>query len=190
MNLGGWLSDDLVTKSEGALTLKPGVLPAALPVLTFTADGQSAKVISIPLAALLRPSGRLCIVQFDRPQALIPRSAPDRIVFGAMVVSAMLVTLDYNSGLVGVAQRSVAAAESSSAACAPARSCRAVETFVLESNKCKHPCSSRWFYKYDAATLECTATSVIPSTIFTVIVLLAAIEVALALFSSHAGTIL
>jgi hypothetical protein len=190
MNLRGWLSDDHVSKSEGALTLKPGVHPEVLPVLTFTADGQSTRVISIPLAALLRPSGRLCVVQFDRPQSLIPRSVPDRIVFGAMVVSSMLVTLDYNSGLVGVAQRSVAAADSSSVACALPRSCRDVETFILESNSCHHPCSNRWFFKYDSATLECTATSVIPSTIFTVVVVLATIELALVLFNHNAGNIL
>jgi hypothetical protein len=190
MNLRGWLSDDHVSKSEGSLSLKPGVLPEVLPVLTFTADGQSTQVISVPLAALLRPSGRLCIVQFDRPQALVPRALPDRIVFGAMVVSAMLVTLDYSSGIVGLAQRSVAAADGSSAACALARSCRDVETFILESNTCHHPCSNRWFFKYDSTTLQCAATSVIPSSIFAAVVVLVTIELALALLNSNAGGIL
>ncbi len=186
----GWLSDDDVAKGDGTLTLKPGRSPEVLPVLTFTPDGLSARAISVPLAALLRPSGRLCVIQFDRPSSIIQRASTDRIVFGAMVVSTAIVTLNYNNGLVGFTQRDVAAAGSSSAACAPVRSCRDVETYVSESNSCLHPCSSRWFFKYNAATLECTATSVIPYTIVTMLLALVSLEVALAVVNSKAGTIL
>lgn len=187
----GWLSDDHVLKGDGTLTLKPGVHPAVLPVLTFTADGVSSQVISLPLAALVRPSGLLCIMQFEQPQqSLITTSIPNRIVFGSMVVSTMLLSLDYNNGLVGVTQRSVPAADSSSTACAAARTCRDVETFILERNTCHHPCSNRWFFKYDAAKLECSSTGAIPSTIFAVVVALVSIEMALAFVSSNAGAAL
>jgi hypothetical protein len=188
--LKGWLSDDDVLKGEGTLTLKPGRNPQVLPVLTFTPDGLSARAISVPLAALLRPSGRLCVIQLERPSSIIQRVSTDRIVFGAMVVSTAIVTLNYNNGLVGFTQQDVAAAGSSSAACAAVRSCRDVETYISESNSCSHPCSSRWFFKYNAATLQCSATSVIPYTIVTMLVALVSLEVALAVVNSKAGTIL
>ncbi len=177
-------------KGDGTLTLKPGFHPEVLPVLTFTADGLSSQVISVPLAALVLPSGRLCIMQFEQPQLQPQSNLPNRIVFGAMVVSTMLLSLDHNNGLVGVTQRSVAAAGSSSIACNPARTCRDIETFILESNTCHHPCSNRWFFKYDAVKLECSSTGAIPSTIFAVVVGLVSIQFALALVSSNAGAAL
>ncbi len=176
-------------KGDGTLTLKPGLPPEVLPTLTFTSDGLSPRVITMPLAALLRPNGRLCIIQFVRQSSLLLSTAPDRIVFGAMVVSTALVTLNYNNGLVGFAQRDVPAAGSSSASCAAARSCRDVETYVSESNSCRHPCSSRWFYKYDAATLQCTATNVIPYSIFVIAAVLVSIEFALVMVNVKAGII-
>jgi hypothetical protein len=188
--LKGWLSDEHVLKGDGALTLKPGLSPQVLPALTFTPDGLNTHIITMPLAALLRPSGRLCIVQFDRPSSILRSVAPERIVFGAMVVSTALVTLNYNNGLVGFLQRDVAAAGSSLAACAPARTCRDVETYVPESNTCRHPCAYRWFYKYDTATLQCTATSTITWAVFTIAAALVSIEFALAVVHSKAATTL
>jgi len=138
-----------------------------LPSISFqledVGDAQPP-ILHLPLERLVFRNGTghelLCLARGDRfGGAYPPRMLDAHIAFGSLAMAAFNITVDLESGRVGMASKASALAEASDMTCIAAPRCRGMQEFYPPLNRCLDPdCSMYYLTRLDPDSKVCRWT--------------------------------